>query len=75
MENLESMSKEALLADLKKAEDNLDDVRDERDFTLGQTGVHLGASRVEYLRQSWEREERQLLEKINLIKSRLQELG
>ncbi len=75
MENLALLSKDNLQAELEKAEASLEDLREERAFTLGQTGVHLGASRVEYLKSSWGKEERQILEKIQLINSRLTEMG
>ena len=72
MEESQVVSKEELLAELKKAEESLDDLREERMFTLGQTGVHIGAARVEHLRRQWDGEEKALLEKIALLKSRLE---
>lgn len=74
MEELQPLSKNELEVELKKAEDSLEDLREERQFTLGQTGVHIGASRVDYLRHTWEKEENALLDRIERIKARLKEL-
>jgi hypothetical protein len=54
------LSRETLLARLNKIEAALLDLEEERRFTLGQTGVHIGAARVDYLRRSWASEEGRL---------------
>lgn len=51
---------EPLLKRLAQIEAALVDLEEERRFTLGQTGVHLGAARVDYLRRSWASEEARL---------------
>ncbi len=55
---------QALAARLAALEESLQDVLEERRFTLGQTGVHLGAARVASLRAAWERDEARLREEI-----------
>ncbi len=72
MLDLQGLSQDELKAELEKAQSALDDVQEERQFTLGQTGIHLGASRVAALRSQWDREERELSEKIAAIRARLQ---
>lgn len=42
-----------LLARLGVLEGALYDLEQEQSFTLGQTGVHIGAARIDYLRRSW----------------------
>lgn len=70
-DNLGQMTKTELEEELRKAEDILDDVREERQFTLGQTGIHLGSHRLKTLRRRWERDEERLVERIGYIKSLL----
>ncbi|MHB1005956.1 MAG: hypothetical protein ACYC3S_09980 [Chloroflexota bacterium] len=60
--------RENLLAKLAKLESTLVDLEQEQRFTLGQTGVHLGAARVDYLRRSWASEEQRLRNEVNHTK-------
>ena len=55
---LAGMDPEQLKEALSQAELQLEDVQEERDFTLGQTGVHIGANELERLRRAWETDER-----------------
>ncbi len=71
MEELNGMSKAQLEEELEKAENSLEDLIEERDFTLRGTGVHIGAARVEALRNEWERDEKKYREKIEAIKQLL----
>ncbi len=71
MDDLAAMSREELLAELRKAEADLEDVQEMRLFTLGQTGVHLGAARMKSLQGSWDRDEARLRERIGAIQARL----
>jgi hypothetical protein len=71
MDDLAGMSREELLAELRKAEADLEDVQEMRLFTLGQTGVHLGAGRMKSLQGSWDRDEGRLRERIGEIQARL----
>jgi hypothetical protein len=73
MSDLQNLSEEELRDELEKAQAELEDLQEERRFTLGQTGVHMGAARVELLQSQWEREERELNEKIAAIRACLQE--
>ncbi len=72
MVDLENMTKVQLQSELEKAQASLDDVQEERMFTLGQTGVHIGASKVAALRAQWDKEEQSLNERIAAIKKLLQ---
>ncbi len=68
---LGSLSAEQLADALRAAELQLDDVIEERSFTLGQTGVHIGARELVRMRAGWERDETRLRERIGAIKTRL----
>ena len=52
----------------------LEDVDEEREFTLGQTGVHIGANELARLRKAWEKDETRLKQRIAAINARLAEL-
>ena len=65
------MDQEQLKEALSQAELQLEDVQEERDFTLGQTGVHIGANELERLRRAWETDERRLRERMAAISARL----
>lgn len=56
-----------------QAELLLEDVEEEREFTLGQTGVHIGARELARLQKAWERDEARLRERIEAIDARLAE--
>ncbi len=71
MEDLMGLSKEDLIRELDRARDSLEDVEEERMFTLGQTGVHLGAARLQSLQAAWVREESRLRQRIEEIQSLL----
>lgn len=64
---------EELLAALRRAQATLEDLEEERRFTLGQTGVHLGSQRVRSLRAAWDREEARLRQQIEGLKAVLEE--
>lgn len=68
---LAGMDPEQLKEALRQAELQLEDVQEERDFTLGQTGVHIGANELERLRRAWETDERRLRERMAAISARL----
>ncbi|MGE5228836.1 MAG: hypothetical protein ACM3MJ_03855 [Deltaproteobacteria bacterium] len=68
---LAGMDPEQLREALKRAELELEDVEEERDFTLGQTGVHIGANELARLRRAWERDETRLRERMAAISARL----
>ena len=73
MQDLKEIGRDQLLAELEKCQSSLEDVQEERMFTLGQTGIHLGAARVEALRAQWDREEQALKERIAAIRAILDE--
>ena len=68
---LAGMDAEQLKEALSQAELQLEDVQEERDFTLGQTGVHIGAGELERLRRAWETDERRLQDRMAAISARL----
>ena len=68
------MSVEQLKEALRQAELELEDVRYERRFTLGQTGVHLGGHQRNQLEDAWSQDETQLRERIAAIRGRLGDL-
>ena len=68
---LAGMDAEQLKEALSQAELQLEDVQEERDFTLGQTGVHIGADELARLRRAWETDERRLQERMAAISARL----
>ena len=71
MEELAALPRDELVKELKRAEVDLDDVEEMRLFTLGQTGVHLGAGRMKSLQGSWDRDEARLRQRITEIKALL----
>ena len=68
---LAGMDPDQLEEALSQAELQLEDVQEERDFTLGQTGVHIGAAELARLRRAWETDERRLQERMAAISARL----
>lgn len=72
MEELRTMSIDQLTVELKTVESALEDLIEERDFTLRQTGVHLNAARATALRNEWERDEKKYRDKIRAITDLLQ---
>lgn len=58
---------------IRRRREALLDLEEERRFTLGQTGVHLGASRVASLRAAWDRDEARLREEIAALEAALAE--
>jgi hypothetical protein len=71
MDDLATLSMNELANALREAESDLEDVEEMRLFTLGQTGVHLGAGRMKSLQATWDRDEARLHQRIEAIKSLL----
>ncbi len=69
---VKTMTVEELREELREAEEALEDVREERRFTLAQTGVHIGARELKTMLHRWERDESRLLERLDEIKARLE---
>ena len=65
-------SLEASLAQLRRLEDQLTDLREERRLTLGQPNVHVDAWTVKRLQDDFELEEARLLAAIDALRARLQ---
>jgi hypothetical protein len=68
---LAEMDADQLKEALSRADGELEDVQEEREFTLGQTGVHIGAAELARLRNAWARDEARLQERIAAIRARL----
>lgn len=73
MERLHMTTREELLAELKKVEQDLADLEEERRAFLGQTGVHIGVGLLKTRRRQYEREEEALLGRFAAIKAQLEE--
>ncbi len=71
MNELETLSPVQLRAELRQVELDLEDLEEQRLFTLGQTGVHLGAGRLKSLQSSWARDEVRLRERRQAIQDLL----
>ena len=70
---ISAMSAEELKDALRLAELELEDVRYERRFTLGQTGIHLGGRERMQLEDAWSKDETHLRERIAAIRGRLED--
>ncbi|MDH7488901.1 MAG: hypothetical protein QHH80_05285 [Anaerolineae bacterium] len=68
MPNPDGFSPEALREELRKAQQALEELEEERLLTLGQTGVHIGAQELHRLTSSFARDEARL-------RARIQELA
>lgn len=64
---LASMSSEELQAELRKAQEALADLEEERRAFLGQTGVHIGVRILQSFRRQVERDEARIKERIASI--------
>mgnify|MGYP001571166511 CR=1 FL=1 len=73
MERLDVTTREELLAELEKVEQDLADLEEERRAFLGQTGVHIGVGLLKSRRRQYEREEEQLRSRIAALRARLAE--
>jgi hypothetical protein len=70
-DDLNGMTRERLEAALTAAQEELSDMEDERRFTLGQTGVHIGAAELKRINGHFERESKRLAERIAAIRDAL----
>ena len=66
-----SMTREQLQAALTATQEELSDMEDERRFTLGQTGVHIGAAELKRIKGHFERESKRLNERMAAIREAL----
>lgn len=66
-------TREELLAEMEKVEQEMQDLEEERRAFLGQTGVHIGVGLLKTRRRQYEREEEALRDRIASIKARLEE--
>jgi hypothetical protein len=71
-DDLTSMTHEQLQAVLTATQEELSDMEDERRFTLGQTGVHIGAAELKRINGHFERESKRLNERMAAIRDALQ---
>jgi hypothetical protein len=71
MGGLHELGKADLLRELQKVEADLEDLEEMRLFTLGQTGVHIGALRLKSMQATWAREEARLSQQMAIIEALL----
>ncbi len=71
MDDLAALTGDQLRAELRQVEADLEDLDEVRFATLGQTGVHLGAGKLQSLQGTWAREEKRLQERLATIQSLL----
>jgi hypothetical protein len=74
-DDLNSMTRGQLQAALTAAQEELADMEDERRFTLGQTGVHIGAAELKRINGHFERETTRLNELTAAIREALTTAG
>ena len=70
-DDLHSLTREQLQTALTAAQEELSDMEDERRFTLGQTGVHIGAAELKRINGHFERESKRLNERMAAIREAL----
>lgn len=70
-EGISEMSFEQLKEALRQAELDLEEVRYERRFTLGQTGIHLGGHQRSELEDAWARDEMHLKERLAVLRKQI----
>ena len=71
---LAGMDVDQLTEVLSRADGELEDVLDEREFVLGQTGVHIGANELARYQSAWAKDETRMQERIAAIRARLANL-
>ena len=74
VDELAGMNADQLTEALSRADGELEDVLDERQFVLGQTGMHIGAGELARMKDSWSKDETRLQERIAAIRARLADL-
>jgi hypothetical protein len=72
---VESLGAEELAESLRQAELSLEDVEEERRFTLSQTGMHIGARELARMHHAWERDGARLRGLIAAIRTRQEALA
>jgi hypothetical protein len=73
-ENVKTMGKRELEAELLKLAEDLTDEEDEMRLMIGQTGVHINATQVTAFRESFAREMARIKEKQRLVNEALASL-
>ncbi len=73
--DVDSHSQAELEIELQKALGELDDVNEMQQSILGQTGIHIGAIRLQKYRSRFDRDRERLEERIQNIRNRLSNIG
>jgi len=68
---LDAMTRAELEQELKKADDELEELEEMRAAVLGQTGVHIGASELQRHYAQFDGNQKRLTERIAEIRARL----
>lgn len=74
-EQVKAMSKQELESELEKLAEDLADEEDEMRLMIGQTGVHINATRVAAYRESFAKEMARIKEKQRLVNEALDTLS
>jgi orotidine-5'-phosphate decarboxylase len=74
-EQVKAMSKQELESELEKLAEDLADEEDEMRLMIGQTGVHINATRVAAYRESFAKEMAKIKEKQRLVNEALDTLS
>jgi hypothetical protein len=73
-QDLSNLDRTALLAELKKTRDGLEDAEEMRRFTLRQTGAHIGARQLKAMQTTWVRDEEHQRQRLMTIEALLVKL-
>lgn len=66
-DRISGFSRDELAVERKRLEGNLEDVQTERHLIIGQTGVHINATKIQTYRDAFDRDEARLSKQIALI--------
>ncbi|MCL4426005.1 MAG: hypothetical protein M1553_11325 [Firmicutes bacterium] len=64
----QSMSKEELQKELIGLQEELEDLEQERQYTLGQTGVHISAKQLAAMEEEFNSDRKKIEDKIQQVK-------
>lgn len=72
---LEGLKRDELESELERLKGDLEDLEVERRLIIGQTGVHINASKIQAYREAFDRDEKRLKRKIEMIERELEVRG
>ncbi len=74
-EKLRTLGREELMSELERLKGDLEDLEVEKRLTIGQTGVHISASKIQAYREAFDRDEARLRRKIEMVERALEVKG